>query len=194
MASESEYVNKASETLRDIVADVIRLLKQAGETVSVAESLTGGGIMAAITSVEGASAVFRGGVVSYATSLKEQLLNVDADLISQCGVINADVAEQMAVGARIITSIGSTPTTWGIGTTGVAGPDSQDGKPVGMVFIGIASPDWSKAWGPFRFMGNRDRIRETTVMEAMARLRETLRRREIPRDILNGVDDEEAAR
>ncbi|OCL12552.1 hypothetical protein AOQ84DRAFT_352473 [Glonium stellatum] len=130
--------------------------------------------MAALTSVEGASAVFRGGVVSYATPLKQQLLNVDTKLISREGVIHSEVAEQMAEGARTITTFHGTPTTWGISTTGVAGPEPQDGKPVGMVFIGIASADGSQAWGPFSFPGTRDRIREATVIEALARLRETL--------------------
>jgi nicotinamide-nucleotide amidase len=174
MASEIKYTKRATETVRDVAGDIVQMLKQAGETVGVAESLTGGGIMAALTSVEGASAVFRGGVVSYATPLKRLLLSVDAELISRHGVIHGDVAEQMATGARIITTFHDTLTTWGISTTGVAGPDPQDGKPVGMVFIGIASVDGSQAWGPFHFPGARDRVREATVMEALARLRETL--------------------
>ncbi|KAK5994207.1 CinA-like protein [Cladobotryum mycophilum] len=175
MALNAPYIKRSSETLRDIAGDVIGLLKQSGETIGVAESLTGGGIMAALTSVEGASAVFRGGVVSYATPLKQHLLKVDADLISQHGVIHADVAEQMAAGARTITGTGlNTSTAWGISTTGVAGPDSQDGKPVGMVFIGIASPEHNQALGPFHFPGDRDRVRQATVMEALSQLREIL--------------------
>lgn len=126
-----EYIKRTAETLRDIAGDVVQMLRLAGETVGVAESLTGGGIMAALTSVEGASAVFRGGVVSYATPLKQLLLNVDADLISMHGVIHGEVAEQMAQGTRTITTFHDTPTTWGISSTGVAGPDPQDGKPVG---------------------------------------------------------------
>lgn len=174
MDSEIKYTKRAAETLRDVAGDVIQMLKQAGETLGVAESLTGGGVMAAITSVEGASAVFRGGVVSYATPLKQLLLKVDAELISQHGVIHGEVAEQMAIGARAITTFDDTPTTWGISTTGVAGPDPQDGKPVGMVFIGIASSGESRALGPFLFPGARDRVREATVMEVLTRLREML--------------------
>lgn len=177
MPSQPAYIKRSSETLHDVAGDVIALLKQAGETVGVAESLTGGGVMTAITSVGGASAVFRGGVVSYATPLKERLLDVDAALIAQHGVIHEDVAKQMAAGARIVTTINDEPTTWGIGTTGVAGPDSQDGKPIGMAFIGIASP--SKAWavGPFHFPGDRHQVRQATIMEALAQLREILRAR-----------------
>ena len=136
--------------------------------------MTAGGVMAALTSVAGASAVFRGGVVSYATPLKQLLLNVDAELIAQHGVIHGEVAEQMATGARTITTFDSNLTTWGISTTGVAGPDPQDGKPVGMVFIGISSSDGSKGLGPFHFPGARDQVREATVIEALAQLREAL--------------------
>lgn len=92
-------------------------------------------------------------------------------------MIHADVASQMAVGARTATSFDGSPTTWGLGTTGVAGPDSQDGKPVGTVFIGIASPDGSQGLGPFIFPGSRDRVREATVIEALSRLRDALAER-----------------
>ncbi|KAK0660067.1 hypothetical protein QBC41DRAFT_384135 [Cercophora samala] len=173
----STFTTRNTETLLDIAADVIQLLKSANTTVGVAESITAGGVMAALTSVAGASAAFRGGVVSYATPLKQTLLNVDADLIAREGVIHAEVASQMAEGARRTTTYDETlPTTWGIGTTGVAGPDKQDGKAIGTVYIGIASPTCSKAFGPFNFPGTRERIREATVMEALARLREELRK------------------
>ncbi|RWA06613.1 hypothetical protein EKO27_g8504 [Xylaria grammica] len=173
-SSNIGYIPRNTETSLDIASDVIRLLRSAGETVGVAESLTAGGVMAALTSVPGASAAFRGGIVSYATPLKRLLLNVDTELIAREGVIHADVAAQMAEGARRATTFDNTPTTWGIGTTGVAGPDSQDGKPVGTVFIGIASPYGSQAWGPFSFPGARDRVREATVAEALSRLRDAL--------------------
>jgi nicotinamide-nucleotide amidase len=172
--SDLQYIRRTTETVLDIASDIIRLLRSAGETVGVAESLTAGGVMAALTSVPGASAVFRGGIVSYATPLKQQLLRVDAELIAREGVIHADVAVQMAEGARKATTFDDVPTTWGIGTTGVAGPDSQDGKPVGTVFIGIASPITARAWGPFSFPGPRERVRETTIIEALSRLRDEL--------------------
>ncbi|KAJ1328115.1 nicotinamide-nucleotide amidase [Microdochium nivale] len=172
----STFTKRTSETLRDVVFDIISLLKQSGQTVAVAESLTAGGVMAALTSVGGASSVFRGGVVSYATELKEHLLNVDAALIAEHGVIHGEVARQMAVGARnIATTDSKKPTTWGVGTTGVAGPDLQDGKAVGTVFIGIASPDKTWALGPFNFPGDRDQIRQATVLEALSQLRNILR-------------------
>jgi PncC family amidohydrolase len=176
MATEPQYVKRSTETLLDVATDVIGLLRQAGETIGVAESLTAGGVMAALTSVSGASAAFRGGVVTYATPLKLRLLHVDEALITKEGVVHADVAAQMAQGARKITTFDDgRPTTWGIATTGVAGPDIQDGKPVGMVYIGIASPDGSAVGsGPFHFPGMRQRVREATVLEALSLLRATL--------------------
>ncbi|EEP78464.1 conserved hypothetical protein [Uncinocarpus reesii 1704] len=177
MAAEPEYVPRSTETVYHIAREVVQLLKQSGETLAVSESLTGGGVMATLTSVEGCSAVFRGGVVSYATPVKQHLLKVDGDLIAEHGVIHADVAAQMAAGARTVTTHQDmAPTSWGIGTTGVAGPDPQDGKPVGMVFIGVASPSGSKGFGPFHFPGSRERVREATVGEALSLLRQELLR------------------
>ena len=178
MTTKIQYIARNTECLLDIATDVIQMLTRAGETIGVAESLTGGGLMAALTSVSGASAVFRGGVVSYATPLKQLLLNVDADLIAREGVINGEVAAQMAEGARKVSTFDDNLTTWGIGTTGVAGPTLQDGKPVGMVFIGIAFSDGNRGLGPFHFPGTREQIREATIMEALWQLRQTLAARE----------------
>lgn len=169
---EAPQTRRSTETVFDIASELVKKLKDAGETLGVAESLTAGGVMAAITSVSGASAVFRGGVVSYATPLKEKLLGVDSGLIALEGVIHGDVAKQMAEGARRITGLDDSETTWGIGTTGVAGPSTQDNKPVGMVYIGIAGPNGSSAWGPFSFPGAREQIREATIIEALHLLRE----------------------
>lgn len=171
--SEPQYIVRSTETIHDIAGDVVRMLKQLGQTLAVAESLTGGCIMAAITSVSGSSAVFTGGVVSYATPLKQKLLGVDADLIAQHGVIHSEIALQMAEGARETTTF-DVPTTWGLSTTGVAGPTSQDNKPVGMVFIGLAEAKMSQGLGPFLFPGNREQIREATVVEALSLLRKEL--------------------
>lgn len=179
MATASQPLSvtpRTTETALDIAADVIRLLRDANQTLAVAESLTAGGLMAAITSVPGASAAFRGGIVAYATPLKTQLLGVDAALIAREGVIDGDVAAQMAEGARKATALEAGPTTWGVGTTGVAGPDLQDGKPAGTVYIGIAGPGGSRAYGPFGFPGGRERVREATVVEALGRLREEVAR------------------
>jgi nicotinamide-nucleotide amidase len=114
--------------------DVIRLLAERGLTLAVAESLTGGLVVAELISVPGASAVVRGGVVAYATELKHELLGVDAALLAAGGPIQAEVAEQMASGVRARLS-----ADVGLATTGVAGPDPQDGHPPGEVWIAIAT-------------------------------------------------------
>jgi PncC family amidohydrolase len=172
MAS-TQYLRRTSESLRDVARDVVKLLKQAQETVGVAESLTGGSVMAALTSVEGASSVFRGGIVSYDTGLKTNILKVDKDVISRHGVVHDEVARQMASGVRTVTAL-DTPTTWGVSTTGVAGPDPQDGKPAGTVFIGISGLGQDRAFGPFHFSGGRDDIRKATMVEALEQLRKLL--------------------
>ncbi|EAQ93651.1 hypothetical protein CHGG_01886 [Chaetomium globosum CBS 148.51] len=177
-----QHTPRTTETALDIAADVIRLLRAAGETVGVAESLTAGGVMAALTSVPGASAVFRGGVVAYATPLKRTLLGVDAALIEREGVVHGEVAVQMAVGARRAATVavvggereererdgeGEGLATWGVGTTGVAGPGEQDGKAAGTVYIGIASPAGGEGvWAVLCFWVQGSMLLEATVLEA----------------------------
>ncbi|KAI1933132.1 hypothetical protein LOZ65_000341 [Ophidiomyces ophidiicola] len=154
MAAEPVYVPRSSETLYHIAREVVQLLKQSGETLAVFESLTGGEVMATLTSVEGCSAVFRA-----------------AGLY----LMHSDVASQMATGARdVMTQQGMAQTSWGIGTTGVAGPAPQDEKPVGMVFIGVASAKGGKGFGPFLFPGSRERVRDATIIEALFLLRQEL--------------------
>ncbi|KAI0098722.1 putative competence/damage-inducible protein CinA [Nemania sp. FL0031] len=158
------YITRSTETLFDIASDVICLLCSAGETVSVTESFTAGGVMVALTSVPSASAAFCGGIVLYVTPLKQTFFYVDMDLIACEGVIHANIAVQMAEGAKGATTFNDKPTTWGIGTTGL----------VGTVFISIASPYGSQSWGPFCFPGTRERVREATVVEALSKLRDAL--------------------
>ncbi|KAL1841596.1 hypothetical protein VTJ49DRAFT_6906 [Mycothermus thermophilus] len=175
-SSPNSHTPRRTETTHDIASSIIAHLRSRGQTLAVAESLTAGLVMAALTNVPGASSAFRGGVVSYATPLKASWLGVDRDLIAREGVIHADVAAQMAAGARKLASIEADggEADWGVGTTGVAGPDMQDGKAVGTVYIGVASKSGSRAFGPFMFPGSRDRVREATVLEALARLRDVL--------------------
>jgi nicotinamide-nucleotide amidase len=106
-----------------------------GLTLGVAESLTGGLVVAALVGVPGASAVLRGGVVAYATELKAALLGVDAGLLAERGAVDPDVAAQMALGVRRATG-----ADVGLATTGVAGPDPQDGHPPGLVYVAVAAP------------------------------------------------------
>ncbi|WNI18366.1 CinA family protein [Actinacidiphila sp. ITFR-21] len=115
--------------------EVLRLLAEHGWTLAVAESLTGGLVAAELAAVPGASRSFRGSVTAYATALKHEILGVDAALLAARGAVDAEVARQMAAGVR--DRLGA---DWGISTTGVAGPDPQDGKPVGTVFVAVAGP------------------------------------------------------
>ena len=111
------------------------LLTRAGATVAVGESLTGGLLAARLTDVPGSSEAFRGGVVAYSYDAKERLLGVPRDGLAQFGAVSAESAADMAVGAR--ESLGA---TYGLSLTGVAGPDEQEGKPVGTVFAGLSAP------------------------------------------------------
>ena len=104
-------------------------------TVAVAESLTGGLVTSALVDVPGASAVLRGGVVAYATGLKAALLGVDASLLAARGAVDPDVAVAMAEGVR--TRLGADV---GLATTGVAGPEPQDGHPAGTVHVAVVAP------------------------------------------------------
>ncbi|MDT0393001.1 CinA family protein [Streptomyces dubilierae] len=152
--------------------DVVRLLTVRGETLAVAESLTGGLVAADITSVPGASKVFRGSVTAYATELKQELLNVDATLLAARGAVDPQVAAQMAAGVR--KALGA---DWGIATTGVAGPDPQDGQAVGTVFVAVDgpfAPDSGSAGGGkvegLRLNGDRAEIRRESVRSVLALL------------------------
>ncbi|WP_434975581.1 CinA family protein [Streptomyces mesophilus] len=114
---------------------VQRLLVSRGETLAVAESLTGGMVAAELTAVPGASKVLRGSVTAYATEIKHSVLGVDGSLLAGRGAVDPEVARQMAVGVRRLLG-----ADWGIATTGVAGPDPQDGQPVGTVYVAVAGP------------------------------------------------------
>lgn len=148
-----------AELARRLVADGTA----GGFTVAVAESLTGGLLAAAITSVPGASVVFRGSVTAYATEIKASVLGVDADLLAREGAVDAEVARQMAVGVRRLLG-----ATIGLATTGVAGPTEQDGKPVGLVYVGYAGPDSEPVAEELRLSGDREAIRAQTVLRALA--------------------------
>ncbi len=151
---------------------MVRLLTVRGETLAVAESLTGGLVAAEITSVPGASKVFRGSVTAYATDLKHRLLGVDADLLRARGAVDPQVAAQMAAGVR--QALGA---DWGVATTGVAGPDPQDGQEVGTVFVAVHGPDGATTGSAsggkveaLRLNGDRAEIRMESVRSVLALL------------------------
>ena len=143
-------------------AEVLDRLAARGWTIGTAESLTGGLLAAAIVSVPGASASMRGGVVAYASDVKRSVLKVDSDLLASAGAVDPAVAWQMAEGVRTLLG-----TDVGVSTTGVAGPDPQDGKPVGTVHIAVVTPDGTGITS-LEIPGSRDQIRGETVARALA--------------------------
>ncbi|CAL9579556.1 CinA family protein [Streptomyces albus] len=150
---------------------VLALLTERGQTLAVAESLTGGLVAAEITAVPGASRSFLGSVTAYATALKRDVLGVDGALLEERGAVDAEVARQMARGVR--TALGA---HWGLSTTGVAGPQPQDGQPVGTVYVAVAGPDGEAAAELLRLDGGRggDRAGDTGE-EAGERVRAGIR-------------------
>jgi nicotinamide-nucleotide amidase len=143
-------------------------LRAAGKTVAVAESLTGGLVAAALTDIPGASVVVRGGVLAYATDVKAHVLGVNEVLLAQVGAVDADVAEQMASGVRSLMG-----ATYGLATTGVAGPDRVDGKPVGTVYVAVVGPGSSRVKA-LSLSGDRGDIRADSVLAALTLLAEEL--------------------
>ncbi|RYC10769.1 CinA family protein [Nocardioides zhouii] len=150
-------------------ARVLDALVARGETVATAESLTGGLLSSLLTDVPGASRSFVGGVVSYATRVKVSVLDVPPDLVERHGVVSEECAVAMARGVR-----GRLDATWGVATTGVAGPDMQDGQPVGTVWVAVAEPDHVAA-RLLALTGDRRAIREATCEAALSLLQDLLR-------------------
>jgi nicotinamide-nucleotide amidase len=152
-----------------LAADSISLATQRSATVAVAESLTGGLLAAVLTSVPGASAVFRGAVVAYATDVKAGLLGVPGPLLARHGPVHPDVAAPMAAGVRDRLA-----ARVGVATTGVAGPDPAGGQPVGSVFVAACSAGGATGAG-LRLAGDREQIRAATVTEALRLLLRMIR-------------------
>ncbi len=147
-------VASAGGPVADLALDLVARLTAAGVTVATAESLTGGLVVARLVDCPGASAVVRGGIVAYSSDVKASLVGVDAELLATGGAVQAEVAVQLAEGAR--RRFGA---DWGIGTTGIAGPDPADGQPVGTVYVAVSGRDDSgrdegRGDGPRSGVGN----------------------------------------
>jgi nicotinamide-nucleotide amidase len=164
----------AGSAARELAGEVLHLLRELGWTVATAESLTGGLVAAALTDVPGASAAFRGGVVSYATDLKARLLGVDDQVLAEHGPVYAPVAAAMAAGVR--ERLGATV---GVATSGVAGPDPQDGWPPGTVHIAVSVAD-DTIVRTIALPGDRDEVRRLSVERMLGLLLGRLRE-ECPR-------------
>jgi nicotinamide-nucleotide amidase len=160
---------RGQDTTAELAREAVELLTAMGKTVAVAESLTGGLVAAALTSVPGASVVVRGGVIAYATELKTALLGVPADLLARRGAVDPDVAAAMAGGVR--ERLGA---TYGVATTGVAGPGPAEGKPQGTVFVAVDGPV-GHAGARLQLAGDRQQVREESVLSVLSLLVSALR-------------------
>ncbi|MEP6480751.1 MAG: nicotinamide-nucleotide amidohydrolase family protein [Rhodoglobus sp.] len=138
-------------------------------TIAVAESLTGGLLVAELIATPGASAVVSGGVIAYNTELKHTVLGVDAEVLTAHGPVHPDVAAQMAAGVRVALAVAGEPAHIGISTTGVAGPDPQGGQPVGTVYLGFAIGS-EVTTKHLQLRGSRDAIRTAVVYESLVEL------------------------
>jgi nicotinamide-nucleotide amidase len=152
-----------------LAAEILELMQDRGQTLAVAESLTGGLICAALSAVPGASAVLRGGIVAYATELKAGLLDVPQWLLDDHGPVHPSVAAAMADGIRV--RLGA---TFSVATTGVAGPEPQGGQPVGTVHFAV-SADGDTVVRTVALSGDRAEIRERTVVASLGLLLGRLR-------------------
>ncbi|MFD5464226.1 CinA family protein [Kitasatospora sp. NPDC127059] len=152
-----------------VVRELHSALLAAGSTVAVAESLTGGLLALVLTEAPGASEVFVGSVTAYTNGVKHGVLGVDSALLERHGAVNAEVARQMAAGVRRLMG-----STYALSTTGVAGPQPQDGRPVGTVFLGLADAHGTRVVSP-QLRGDRHTIQQRCVDEALRLLQTHLR-------------------
>ena len=157
------------QTLASVVGE---LLQEHQATLSVAESCTGGGLGQILTQIPGSSEYFLGGVIAYHNQVKTAILQVNPDDLAEHGAVSAVVAEQMALGVKNLLQ-----TTWGLSITGIAGPGGGTAaKPVGLVYIGLATPQGSVESLECRFgeKRGRDWIRRVSASTALDLLRRHL--------------------
>lgn len=146
---------------QDLGAQLHAELLARGQMIASAESITGGGLGDLLTAAPGASETYLGGVVSYATAVKQQLLGVTDETVENEGVVSAACAREMAVGIRDLLK-----ADFGVSTTGVAGPTEQEGKPVGLVYVGVAGPRGVRTV-ELELDGDRAEIRDQACIEAV---------------------------
>ncbi|MFD8478551.1 CinA family protein [Kitasatospora sp. NPDC059673] len=185
MASTESFATRSGQLARQVMA----ALSAAGHTVSAAESLTGGLLSVALADAPGAGKAFRGGVVAYTTGMKRELLGVDPDLLRAEGPVDPQVAAAMARGVRRVCG-----TTYGLATTGAAGPAPHGGAEPGTVFVALATPTLTLVDRPAAVSGDRHAVQANTVRAVLELFHRTLRP---PADdggrICGGGDDDEAA-
>lgn len=152
-------------TPESTAARLVAALRVRGQTVATAESLTGGLIGATITTIPGASEVYLGGAVVYATALKHSLAGVSEEILRSAGAVSSQTAVALAEGIRERTG-----ADWAIAVTGVAGPDPQEGHQPGTVWLGLAGPDQPISASLLHLQGDREQVRVQTVDVAMSQL------------------------
>ncbi|HEX3787354.1 MAG TPA: CinA family protein [Pseudonocardiaceae bacterium] len=169
--SRTDPVLAALGLAEDRVAGLLAGLRARGETVATAESLTAGLVVGALTCVSGASDVVRGGLVVYATDLKATLAGVSRPLLAEHGAVHPEVAARLATGARR-----GCAATWGLGLTGVAGPDPQDGVAPGRVYVALAGSDDPDdlVVRTLDLSGDRQAVRAAAVVAALGLLAHTI--------------------
>ena len=141
--------------------DVISALQ--GKTLATAESCTGGLIGSMLTTVSGASKVYKGGIVSYCNEIKHRFLSVKDETLTAYGAVSGEVAMEMAEGARVGMN-----TDIAVSVTGLAGPQGDDfGNPVGLVYIGYSDAGQT-VYRQFRFSGSRENIRQAAAEQALS--------------------------
>ena len=143
------------------LTELVEMLRSRNESISVAESLTGGGLAQALTSLPGSSDIFRGSVTAYQSEIKSSVLEVPAELISEFGVVSEEVAAAMAGGVKKLMN-----STWAISTTGVAGPGPSDGVAAGTVWVAIDGPISQTL--QLELSGAREIVRNATIAGAIA--------------------------
>jgi nicotinamide-nucleotide amidase len=141
------------------------LLLRLGYTLATAESLTGGLVGAHITSVPGSSAYYLGGVISYATDIKNSLLGVSDDVLSSKGAVSEESAAAMAMGVKKLFG-----ATVSLSTTGVAGPATQEGQPVGTLFVSVSDPSGMYTEEFHGEASDREEVREWAAGQALSLL------------------------
>jgi len=141
--------------------DILETLVSRGESISVAESLTGGGLAQALTSLPGSSQIFKGSVTAYQSEIKSSLLKLPVELISEMGTVSEEVAVSMAAGVKDLMR-----STWSIATTGVAGPGPIEGVPAGTVWVAIDGPISQTL--QLELSGTREIVRNATIAGAIA--------------------------
>ena len=143
-----------------LCSDVLTAL--AGKTLVTAESLTGGGIGAALTAVPGSSAVYKGGIISYTNWVKENILGVSSETLEVHGAVSLQTAEEMAIGARKLLQ-----ADVAVSVTGLAGPGGDEyGNPVGTVCVGFSN-EWESFAVRYQFDGDREAVRMQTIQAAL---------------------------